>query len=110
MNPHKEDKKRAHAEHGNAVLLAFYKPRIPRWSEGMKTATRANDREELAAIGKAYRLHGGKVSEWNIAAGEHASSDLVALEEYFESAARDIESVLGRPPDREGEEWKGEQP
>lgn len=75
----------------------------------MKAAARANDGEELARIGQAYRLHHTKVSEWNIAAGEFASPDLVAVEEYLESAARDIETMLARPPKDDGEAWKREE-
>lgn len=99
---------RALAEKGNALLFAHYESRVPRWTKALRAAAHAGDGAELAKIARAYRLHGLKLSEFNIWAGAHASDTLLKLEEYFQSAAQDIESRLApvSGEDTSGEEWK----
>lgn len=101
------------AEQGNAGLLEYYRPRMKPLSEELKAAAYEDNRAELAKLRTVYRNHGTSLSNFNIWAGEYASKELIAVEEYLEAAARDIENYLSPGDDDEagdeGEEWKREE-
>ena len=94
----------------NQSMIDFFNREGPIWSARQKALLAESDLPGLKALSIELRGHAANVSRWNIACGDRAHPDLLNVESYLESTARDIEQAIARPPmdddDGEGEEWK----